>query len=149
MKNERMEILKRFLKEEEIKISSIDTTSYNNYVFEVETIDYDGKCEYKVLTNNEAFEEVKEYIEEGVCYFSPSFLSAVTKFDIIIFESLCEIGENANEAIWSLIESKITKDKFVENVILEGGRGAFISSYDGIENEFDMDEETYYIYRVN
>ena len=43
----------------------------------------------------------------------------------------------------------IDKDDFIEGVISSDGRGNGLSSYDGIENEWAVDGEWYYIYRTN
>ena len=36
-----------------------------------------------------------------------------------------------------------------EDIIGADGRGHFLSSYDGNENEITIDDETFYIYRLN
>jgi hypothetical protein len=40
-------------------------------------------------------------------------------------------------------------DEMVKDAISEDGRGHYVSSYDGIEDEQDYDGITYYIYRTN
>jgi len=104
--------------------------------------------EYKVLTDEEADEQAKEYIEETVWAFNPSFLSAHAKdgIDEDVFKTLSEKCESSNEAVKSLIKDF---DHFVDDAILSDGRGHFMSSYDGHEHEVKIKNNWYYIYRIN
>lgn len=104
--------------------------------------------EYKVLTDDEADEEVREYIEESVWAFNPSFLSAHAKdgIDEDVFKMLSEKCESSNEAVKSLIEDF---DHFVDDAVLSDGRGHFLSSYDGNEHEVNINGNYYYIYRTH
>ncbi len=104
--------------------------------------------EYKVLTDEEADEQAKEYIEETVWAFNPSFLSAHSKdgIDEDVFKTLSEKCESSNEAVKSLIKDF---DHFVDDAILSDGRGHFMSSYDGHEHEVKIKNNWYYIYRIN
>ena len=43
----------------------------------------------------------------------------------------------------------VNMDEMVKDAISEDGRGHYLSSYDGIEDEQDYDGVTYYIYRTN
>ena len=40
-------------------------------------------------------------------------------------------------------------DEFIEDAISADGRGHFLSSYDSEEVEIDIDDETYFAYRLN
>ena len=104
--------------------------------------------EYKVLTDNEADDEVREYIEQSVWAFNPSFLSAHAKdgIDEDVFKVLSEKCEGSNEAVKSLIKDF---DHFVDDAVLSDGRGHFLSSYDGYEHEVNIKGNYYYIYRTN
>jgi hypothetical protein len=104
--------------------------------------------EYKVLTDDEADDEVKEYIEQSVWAFNPSFLSAHAKdgIDEDVFKALSEKCENSNETVKSLIKDF---DHFVDDAVLSDGRGHFLSSYDGNEHEVNIKGNYYYIYRTN
>jgi hypothetical protein len=106
---------------------------------------FDGE-EYMILTDDEADEKVAEYIKETVWAFNPSFLSCHSGIDEDVFKLLQEKCESANEAILKLIKDF---DHFVEDAVASDGRGHFLSSYDGYENEQEHDRETYYIYRTN
>jgi hypothetical protein len=59
-------------------------------------------------------------------------------------ESLCE---DANELVLAIIDDI---DKFIEDAVESDGRGNFLSTYDGKENEVENDGgETLYVYRLN
>ena len=55
-------------------------------------------------------------------------------------------AEGANGLVRALISDL---DGFIEDAICEDGRGHFLASYDGDENEETVDGVTYYIYRTN
>lgn len=136
------------------EIEPFDTDSYDN--------------DYYVLTDNEADEKAKEYIKDSLWAFNPSFLADQTELPIEVFEAIAANNkcEGNNEAIESIIEKTTDIDSFVEAAIRADGRGHFLSSYDGNENEetvvlpdsidykileeCDIDSETtFYIYRIN
>lgn len=103
---------------------------------------------YIVLTDEEAIEKAGEYIKQSLWAFNPSFLSGETGISIRMFEALAENGkyESNNEAIESCIDDM---DSFIESAISADGRGHFISSYNGQENEETVNEQVFYIYRMN
>ena len=106
-------------------------------------------AEWSVKTSEEADDAVKDYIRESVWAFRADFIVDHTKLPrsaVEIIESFQEKCEGANEAILALIEDF---DKFCEDAIQADGRGHFLSSYDGEENEEDINGTTYYIYREN
>jgi len=105
-----------------------------------------GNEEYMILTDDEADEKVAEYIKETVWAFNPSFLSCHSGIDEDVFKLLQEKCESSNEAILKLIKDF---DHFVEDAVSSDGRGHFLSSYNGEENEQEHNNETYYIYRTN
>ena len=107
---------------------------------------YFGNEDYMVLTDDEADEKVAEYIKETVWAFNPSFLSCHSGIDEDVFKLLQDKCESSNEAILKLIKDF---DHFVEDAVRSDGRGHFLSSYDGEENEQEHNNETYYIYRTN
>ena len=116
------------------EVAEYDEDNYNN--------------DYLVLTDSEADEEAKRYILDSVWAFKPSFLSSFTGFDIEVFEAIQNNGrcESNNDAILSMIKDE---DDFVSDAISADGRGHFISSYDGNENEETVNGTTFYIYRQN
>jgi len=111
-----------------------DDTSY---------IDLDGANvneSYMILTDEEADERVKEYIKDSVWAFNSSFLASHSKADEKVFKILAEQCESSNEAVLSLIDDF---DHFVDDAILSDGRGHFLSTYDGAEEEYS----NFFIYR--
>jgi hypothetical protein len=102
-------------------------------------------AEYRVLDDDEADAACKEYIEESVWSFNPSFLAGETGIDEDVFEALSGKCEDANKAVRSLIDGSCGIDSFVESVVGADGRGHYLSGYDGEEHEVS----DYYVYRIN
>lgn len=104
--------------------------------------------DYKVLTDEEANELAKEYILDSVWAFNPSFLSEQTGIDIEVFEAIQ--GNDRCESNNSVILSMIKDCKeFVDDAISADGRGHYITTYDGKEDEETVNGEKFYIYRIN
>lgn len=108
--------------------------------------------DYLVLTDKEADEAVAEYIQEVIFSFRPSFLAECTGMSECVFESLCELYEEGNEAILSIINSTCGIEKVVSEAVLWDGRGHFLSSYNGEELEAEVEDgfnyRYYYAYRL-
>ena len=104
--------------------------------------------DYLVLTDSEADEAAKDAILDSAWAFNPSFLSSETGIDEEVFEAIQDNGrcESNNDAILSCIADE---DSFVEAAIAADGRGHFLATYDGNENEQEFNGQTYYIYRTN
>ena len=144
--NPRIKALSKYLELTKEEEKEIYYESYDIYCF--------GNEEYMILTDDEADEKVAEYIKDSVWAFNPSFLSSHSDIDEGVFKLLQDKSESANEAILKLIKDF---DKFVEDAVGTDGRGHFLSSYDGEENEIGLfkffcpeyNNETYYIYRTN
>lgn len=119
-----------------------------NNLEEVEEFDND---DYLILTDDEADEAAKEYIYQSLWAFNANFLACETNIDIEVFEAIIANNrcEDNNEAIESIINSTCGIDTFIESAISADGRGHFMSSYDGEENEETVNGETFYIYRIN
>lgn len=118
---------------------------------EVEADEIDGTDEkdgYIVLTDEEADEMAAQYIKDSLWAFNASFLSGETGIDQSVFEAIQANGkcEGNNDAIESCIDDI---DGFIQAAIGADGRGHFMSSYDGCENEETVNGTTYYIYRIN
>lgn len=99
---------------------------------------------YKVLTDDEADEAAAEYIKQALWAFNADFLAGETRLPSEVFEALSEKCESANEALAAIIEQTCGMKDFVETAVGCDGRGHFMNSYDGDENEC----EGYYIYRI-
>tara|TARA_R110002020_G_scaffold475072_1_gene708496 strand:- start:1112 stop:1525 length:414 start_codon:yes stop_codon:yes gene_type:complete len=102
-----------------------------------------GNQEYLVLTDQEADERVKEYIEESIWAFSPWFLASHTGLDEEIIKHLQDKCEGANDVLLNAIKNV---DDFINDAISCDGRGHFMSSYDGQEQELD---NNLFLYRTN
>lgn len=124
---------------------------------EASVIDYDEDGDYIALTEEEADDKAKECILDSLWAFNSNFLSYETGFDECIFQALADNGhcENNNDAIYKLIEAGDNGiDDFVATAISADGRGHFLNTYDGNEEEMNMKEycgENLYIftYRMN
>ena len=136
--NPRIKALAKYLELTKEEEKEIYYESYDIYCF--------GNQEYLVLTDDEADEKVAEYIKDSVWAFNPSFLSSHSGIDEGVFKLLQDKCESANEAVLKLIKDF---DEFVEDAVATDGRGHFLSSYDGEENDHEHDNETYYIYQTN
>src|SRR4051812_27567705 len=73
----------------------------------------------------------------------PSFLAEMTDFDQEVFEAIADNGkcESNNDVIYNTIKKTCGIDTFVEAAISADGRGHFMSSYDGNENEETVTDE--------
>lgn len=100
--------------------------------------------DYLVLTDDEADDMVRDYIDETVGMFTPSFLSGFTGIYEDVFVTLQE--RSKYDTIRSLIHDF---DGFVEAAVSADGRGHFLATYDFNEHEVTVNDTTYYIYRVN
>jgi hypothetical protein len=123
------------------KYNDVSVEWENNYAAE-------GK-EFIVLTEEEREEAVKEYIEQSVWAFSPSFLACETELPEEVFEALCEKCESGNDAILRLIEKTCGIEEFIESAVSADGHAHFLNTYDGTEDETEIEGEIYYIYRTN
>jgi hypothetical protein len=108
---------------------------------------------YLVLTDTEADEKTTEYIENTAWAFNADFIISECGLDLSGVDSLRkmqeETNENANDFILSLIKKTCGLDEFVESAISADGRGHFLASYDGDENEQKEGDTYFYIYRTN
>ena len=114
----------------------------------------DTGANYAVLTEEQADAKAKEEILNSLWAFNADFVISHCKncndMDQWEFNSAVEslrhaqeeCCENANGLVFALIDDI---DEFVEDAIINDGRGNFISRYDGVENE----QDGFYIYRVD
>lgn len=118
---------------------------------EVEPYDEDNHSnDYLVLTDDEADEKAKEDILESLWAFNASFIAYHTDLDEEVIQAIQDNGkcESNNGTIHNLIKKLGDLDDFVSDAISEDGRGHFMSSYDGNENEETVNGTTFYIYRL-
>ena len=140
VKNEKVKALQNHLE--------LDKDEVNEITLEDGECFHYGDKEYLVLTDDEADEKAKDYIKDSAWAFNSSFLASHSKGDVDeeVFKCLSEKCESSNDAILSLIKDV---DHFVDDAISSDGRGHFMSTYDGCENEEEINKNTYYIYRTN
>lgn len=145
LEKNRIEAFKKYWIEQGNDISDIA----DDEVMDGERIEI-GREEYIVLTDDEADEKAKDYILESVWAFNKDFLNghseAIADMDKEVFSKIQEMCESANKTILRLIDDI---DHFIEDAISCDGRGHFLSSYDGEENEIKIDDQWFYIYRTN
>lgn len=148
---EKIEALNAFLIDEEnFTPEDLDNVKYYpecDY-FEI------GSREYKVLTDEEADDTAKEYIEDSLWAFEVGFIiDHCEAFTHLTGKECDTIGEALREVQYKLCESAnpLIKalisdfEEFVSDAIMYDGRGHFISPYDGDEYEAG----NYFIYRIN
>ena len=129
---------------------SLSELSENPY--DENMLDY-GRQEWKVLTDSEADEAVREYINDSVWAFSASFLSRYIPGSIkaieVVQEKCCE---DCNDLLKAAIGDKLSA--FIDDAIGEDGRGNFLSGYDSEEVEINLPvgrnrRQYFYAYRNN
>ena len=105
---------------------------------------------YLVLTDSEADEATAEYIQDSVWAFNADFVAEHTKAGSDITEMIKSFQEtryeDANEPLIALIEDMA---EFIDDAVTADGRGHFLSSYDGDENEIMLEGTYYFIYRID
>lgn len=138
-------------------INTLTDEQLTEWLEETQTeLEYEGSYNqgYQVLTDSEADEKAEEYIKNTLWAFNSSFLSDVTGFDISIFEAIQanDKCEGNNEAILQLVGDNF--DSLVQDAISSDGRGYFLNTYDGDEEEFNCkdytgENEYIFVYRMN
>lgn len=112
-----------------------------------------GRMEFRVLTDEEADAAAGEYIKDSLWAFNASFILGECGLDLSGEDSLRQMQEksceSANDFILSLVEKTCGLDSFVESAISADGRGHFMSSYDGNEDEVQSGGKYWFVYRIN
>jgi len=136
-----LDALSKHLGIETDKITEQKHTLYGLPVFSI------GSKEYAVGDDEQADEACHEYIENSVWAFRASFIANECNLPDSegMIEAAQEKCEGANDGILAIIKGTCGLSSFVQSAIAADGRGHFLSSYDGNENEVDG----FYIYRVN
>jgi len=108
----------------------------------------DGK--HIVLTDEEADEKAAEYIKYSLWAFNAGFIIQHSKLPYEAEEMIQAYQEKECESANDTIKALITNiDNFISDAISADGRGHFMSSYDGKENEVKVLDTTFFIYRIN
>lgn len=116
--------------------------SHNHYGLDVYS---QGSREYAIGTDSESDAAAQKNIEDSAWAFNASFLASFCDLPEKVFKAMQDECESSNEAVVSLIERCGGMEEFSQQAISAGGRGHFMSSYDGEENE----QGEFYIYRIN
>ena len=104
--------------------------SNENYVYDLEEEELQELLdEYKVETAEELINEFNLQYENGFQWYKETFgtediQGIINEYDLLDINAVIEFCQKVD------------------------GRGHIISSYDGIENEIEIDDVTYYIYRL-
>lgn len=136
----------------------LELQEYDHYGLSV--YDAKGGAEYAIGTDAEATEAAERNIADSVWAFRASFILDECGLPDELEEGIRAAQEkqceSANDWITSLIEKSCEggMKAFAESAISADGRGHFMSSYDGEENEETVEISpgysiTFYIYRTN
>lgn len=138
-KTSKQEALAKFL---DVDSDLFVESRYDESLFE------SGSREYLVLTDEEADERAADYIKQSLWAFNPEFIASHTSVDLskraimALAKMQSELCEDANDLVEALISDL---DEFIKDAIGADGRGHFLNTYDGYENE----EGDFFIYRIN
>lgn len=138
-----IDILEELGIEVEGELENYITHEYNNTWL----IDGDN---YLIVTENEAYQEMEDYVEDNLWSFTTSFLSNVTGLDEEIFKAIQSNNrcEGNNDAIKSLLEfGNISMHQVAMEAIAWDGVGHFLAGYDGNEIEVYSEDETIFLYK--
>jgi hypothetical protein len=110
-----------------------------------------GDREYLVLTEEEADDRYREGIEDILPYLHVDVLSEATDIDETVFRTLQSCTGDMTSAIRSIIDATCGMDRLIDSALHwdVNSRGTILSLYDGEENEVEIFDTTYLIYRTN
>lgn len=146
---ERVTALAQFLG---IDPGEIEESQYGSGYGDWPTFDAEG-AEYMVLTDEEANKEARTDIEELLWAFNTDFIVRYMPLDANdrVIASLRkmqeELSEDANPIMQALVGDNL--DQLIQDAIDADGRGHFLNTYDGEENEANIGGTWYFIYRTN
>jgi hypothetical protein len=131
--------LRAWLAQEGIEEEYAEPESYDEATF----------GDYMILTEAEADERAKDYIEDSLWAFTASWIVDYLPegVGVEVIEALQPQCEGANDAIRSMVGDRF--DELVEDAIAADGRGHFLNTYDGEEHEIEVDGIDWLVYRVN
>jgi hypothetical protein len=116
-----------------------------------------GNREFAIGTDSEADSACEQCVSDSLWAFNASFILSECGLPNSLEEAIQawqeKECEGANEGLLALVEKTCGLDKFTRAAISADGRGHFLSSYDGNENDevvtYGTERETFYIYRTN
>jgi len=127
----------------------IEEESWDHYGLRVFS---SGSMEIAVGDDDVASTAAEEYIKDTLWAFNAEFIAEHTQIGykewfVNAIKALQESKyESANDDILDMIEDL---DEFINDAIVDDGRGHFLNSYSGEEDEIKINGITYYVYRIN
>ncbi len=133
---------------EETDIDELTEETYDHYGLSVYSF---GSQEYAIGTEEEVHEAVEQNIKDSLCYFNSQWIvdHIDTELPVKAIAAIQAEDTDGNETLFELISKLGDWSYFVNDSILADGRGHFLSSYDGEENEVFFEGVWYFIYRTN
>ena len=133
---------------EETDIDELTEETYDYYGLSVYSF---GSQEYAIGTEDEVQIAVESNIKDSLFAFNADWIVSHldVNFPIEGIKAIQEKYENGNDSLYEIISKLGDWDYFVKDSILADGRGHFLSSYDGNEEEIYYENIWYYIYRIN
>ena len=141
--DERSEALFSFLVNDGYTKEEMDHNKFKVNDDDTSYIDLDGENvneSYMVLTDEEAENKCNEYIWDNLWSFQAKFLQYYMPLEVQHIEKIQELYEDANDILVNLVTNKGGLERDAK---LADGRGHFLASYDGAEEEYS----NYFIYR--
>lgn len=116
-----------------------------------------GNREFAIGTDSEADSACEQYISNRLWAFNASFILGECDLPNSLEEAIRawqeKEREGANEGLLALVEKTCGIEEFARAAMSADGRGQFLSSYDGNENDENVSDgterENFYIYRMN
>lgn len=132
----------------EVPVDELTEETYDNYGL---TVISNGSKEYSIGNEEEVDNATEQNIRESLCYFNSQWIvdHLDTEIPVNAITAIQEKYEDGNDSLYEIISKLGDWDYFVRDSILADGRGHFMSSYDGEENEICYEGEWYFIYRIN
>ncbi len=135
--------LAKFLEVEPDDLTERDYDHYGLTVYEL------GSKEYAIGTDDEATSAARDEIKGSLWAFNASFILSECDLPMELEDGIRAAQEkqceSANDWLEGLIEKSCGLEEFADSAISADGRGHFLNTYDGEENE----EGEYFIYRIN
>lgn len=113
-----------------------------HYLYYIEDIEEEGSIEY----DNRLVEEMAEAGVESKEDYLDYLLNSINDY---IEEYIFQYGEDNLNAIIKEHPECIDIDTLIDDILNCDGRGSTLSSYDGVEHEIKLNNNFYYVYKLN
>ena len=131
----------------EVDYDDIDEEKHTHYGLQVFSC---GSKEWAIGDDSECDDAVAEYIKDSAWAFNSDFIASacnIPELDKALVHYQEKACESANPMILALINKTCGLDEFVEQAVSADGRGHFLASYDGEEQESFCGK--FFIYRIS